>query len=345
MDSLRQVIELTRIRVVLFWREPEALFWVFAFPLVMAAVLGFAFRQSEVPPSVVAVLEGPGAEQLVETLTAVEGLEATLQGDPDAGHRDLRKGKIDVLVHPGELPRLQLDPQRTESVTARLRVLSGLAARAGQPIEQRVEIEPLTERGSRYIDFLFPGLLGMNLMGTGMWSIGFAIAELRQRKLLRRLLVTPMRRSSFLASFFLARLVFLVFELGILTSFGAFVLDVPFRGSFLAFAGLTLFGALTFSGLGLLAVSRVKTIQGASGMLNFVMMPMWLGSGVFFSYERFPEVMHPVLRLIPLTALNDALRGLMIDGDGLFDLTAPLLVLVGWAVIGFFAGLKLFRWE
>lgn len=345
MDELRQVLELTRVRVLLFWREPEALFWVFAFPLVLAAVLGFAFRSSTVPPSVVAVLDGPGAAELVERLAEVPHLEASLRTDAEAARRELRRGVVDVLVEPGETPRLALDPQRAESETARLRVLVGLAALDGDDLERRAEVTPLSERGSRYIDFLFPGLLGMNLMGTGMWSIGFAIAELRQRKLLRRLLVTPMRRSSFLASFFLARLVFLVFELGVLTGFGAFVLGVPFRGSVLAFAGLSVFGALTFSGLGLLAVSRVTTIQGASGMLNFLMMPMWLGSGVFFSYERFPEFLHPLLRLIPLTALVDALRNLMIDGSGLSELGAPFAVLAGWAVLGFAVGLRLFRWE
>lgn len=341
MGSLRELKELTRVRVLLFLREPEALFWVFAFPLVMAAVLGFAFRGGEPPASRVRVLEGPGAAELVARLER-NGLEVELAGDAAQIERDLRKGSVDVLVEVGTPPRLRFDPARSEALVARLRVEAALR---GEPSEAVAELVPEQDVGSRYVDFLFPGLLGMNLMGTGLWSIGFAIAELRQRKLLRRLLVTPMRRSSFLASFLLARLVFLVIEVAILAGFGTWVLDVPMRGSLSAFAFTALLGAVAFAGMGLLAASRVRTIQGASGMLNLVMMPMWLGSGVFFSYERFPEVLHPILRLIPLTALNDALRALMLDGESLSSQSGPLLVLAVWGAVSFVLAVRVFRWE
>ncbi len=341
MASLRELFELTRVRVLLFLREPEALFWVFAFPLVMAAVLGFAFRGGEPPQSRVAVLQAPGAAELVERLV-LAGLEVELAADPATAARDLHKGKVDVLIEVGTPPRLRFDPARQEALVARLRIESALR---GAPPEGLAELVPEQDVGSRYVDFLFPGLLGMNLMGTGLWSIGFAIAELRQRKLLRRLLVTPMRRSNFLASFLLARLVFLVLEVAILAGFGAWVLDVPMRGSLLAFGFTSLLGAIAFAGMGLLAASRVRTIQGASGMLNLVMMPMWLGSGVFFSYERFPEFLHPILRLIPLTALNDALRALMLDGETLASQSQPLLVLAVWGGVSFALAVRLFRWE
>lgn len=341
MASLRELFELTRVRVLLFLREPEALFWVFAFPLVMAAVLGFAFRGGEPPDSRVRVLEAQGAGELVERLSR-EGLEVARADDAQDAERDLRGGKIDVLVEVGSPPRLRFDPARQEALIARLRVESALR---GETLGATAELVPEQAVGSRYVDFLFPGLLGMNLMGTGLWSIGFAIAELRQRKLLRRLLVTPMRRSSFLASFLLARLVFLVLELATLAGFGTWVLDVPLRGSLPAFAFTALLGAVAFAGIGLLAASRVRTIQGASGMLNLVMMPMWLGSGVFFSYERFPEFLHPILRLIPLTALNDALRALMLDGETLASQASPLLVLAAWGGVSFALAVRLFRWE
>jgi len=341
MASLRELCELTRVRVLLFLREPEALFWVFAFPLVMAAVLGFAFRGGEPPASVVRVLAGDGAGALVERLTRA-GLEVELAPDVAVAERELRKGKVDVLVEDGAPPRLRFDPARQEALVARLRVEAALP---GDPPQAAAELVPEQAVGSRYVDFLFPGLLGMNLMGTGLWSIGFAIAELRQRKLLRRLLVTPMRRSNFLASFLLARLVFLVLEVAILAGFGAWVLDVPMRGSLFAFGFTSVLGAIAFAGMGLLAASRVRTIQGASGMLNLVMMPMWLGSGVFFSYERFPEFLHPILRLIPLTALNDALRALMLDGETLASQAAPLAVLCVWGGLSFLLAVRVFRWE
>jgi ABC-type polysaccharide/polyol phosphate export permease len=345
MGRFDQLLELSRVRLLLFVREPEALFWVFVFPLVLAVVLGFAFRNSEVQPSIVRVLPGLQAEALVERLAGTEHLDVELAEDAAVAAGELRRGKIDALVAVGDPPVVRLDPQRPEAEAARLRVL--LALGVGGPEEEAAlgRIEPVDERGSRYLDFLFPGLLGLNLMGTGMWTIGFAVAELRQKKVLTRLLVTPLRRSTFLASFLVARLVFLAFEVGVLVLFGAFVLDVPFEPSLPSFALLCVLGGITFAGLGMLATSRAKTIQGASGLMNLVMMPMWLLSGVFFSYERFPDVVQPLLRLLPLTALVDALRASMLDGDGLLALAAPLAVLAGWAALSFGVALRIFRWQ
>lgn len=238
-------------------------------------------------------------------------------------------------------PTLRYDPQRPESEIARLRVEEALQPREAPPVIR----EPIEIPGSRYIDWLFPGLLGMNLMGTGIWAIGFAIADMRQKKLLRRFLVTPMRRSSFLASFILSRGVFLVFELAVLLTFALTVLGVPLAGSFVTFALVCVFGSLAFAGLGLLVSSRAKTIEGVSGLMNVIMLPMWLFSGVFFSYEKFPEAAIPAIRALPLTALNDALRGVMLQGAGVLDLTLELGILLSWGVVSFAVALRVFRWK
>ena len=334
--------ELTRVRTLSFTRQLEAVFWVFAFPMILAGVLGFAFQENEPAPTEIGVLEAHADHSLVERLRADERVEVATFSESEAAALALRSGKIHaLLVDPsGETPEVRLDPMRPESEVARLRVLVA----AGALEAELIEVDEVKERGSRYVDFLFPGLLGMNLMGTGLWAIGFAVADLWQRKVLKRMLVTPMRRSSFLASFLLSRLVFLAAEVLALGLFGAFVLDVPFRGGLLGFSLLSLLGAIAFSGLGLLIASRVKTIEGVSGMLNLAMIPMWLGSGVFFSYERFPEFIQPVLRLLPLTALNDALRATMLDGESLASLAPELAVLVLWTVLPFFLALKIFRW-
>jgi ABC-type multidrug transport system permease subunit len=249
------------------------------------------------------------------------------------------------MIEPGDPPAMLFDPGRAEAATARVRVQRVLALAENPDAEPPLDLEPVTETGSRYVDFLFPGLLGMNLMGTGMWGIGFAIADVRRRKFLKRLLVTPMRRSSFFLSFMLSRLVFLFMEMVVLAGFGRWILGVPFEGSLIAFSIVALLGALTFAGLGILVASRVRTIEGVSGLMNFVMMPMWLASGVFFSYERFPEATHPFIRLLPLTGLNDALRGVMIDGESLFRLWPELALMVGWCVLTFVVALRIFRWE
>lgn len=332
--------ELSRIRLLAFLRSPEAVFWVFAFPLVLAAVLGWAFQSGGPPSSRVGLVRGISSEEVDLLLEQREGLERVHFDTREDAERSLLAGRVDLLVLAGRPPELRLDPVRAEAALARARVELALAG--GGPT---VSVQPVLEAGSRYVDFLFPGLLGMNLMGTGLWSIGFAVAEARQRKILKRMLVTPMRRSSFLASFLLSRLAFLAAEVVLLTGFGALVLGVPLRSSLALFALLNVVGAACFAAVGLLSASRVRTIEGASGMLNLVMMPMWLGSGVFFSYERFPEVVHPLLRALPLTALNDALRAAMLEGAGVAELLPELGVLAVWTVLPFALALRLFRWS
>ncbi len=346
MSSFNELWELTRTRTLLFLREPEILFWVFIFPMVLAAVLGFAFRNTGPSPNRVCVVGGGDAAALAERLSGAENLEVEHAEDLEEAELELRNGNYDALILPGSPPVVRLDPQRPEADAARLRIELGLAAPPADGDRDPVlELDEVTAIGSRYIDFLFPGLLGLNLMGTGMWSIGFGVADLRKRKILKRMLVTPMRRASLLLSFLLARLVWLFLEVALLTTFGVLVLDVPFRGGLFAFAALSVFGAMIFAGLGLLAASRVRTVEGASGMLNLIMMPMWLASGVFFSYERFPEAVQPVLRLLPLTALNDALRDVMLDGAGLLAVAPELGIQLAWGIVAFLVALNIFRWE
>jgi len=333
--------QLSRHRTLAFIRQPEAVFWVFAFPMILAAVLGFAFQGGEAAVSRVGVLESARDDgDWLARLEADELVEVEYFEAREAADRQLRGGHIDALVLSAVPVNVRLDPVRAEAELARLRVLVALGAADADELA----IEEVTETGSRYVDFLFPGLLGMNLMGTGLWAIGFAVADLRQRKVLKRLLVTPMRRSSFLASFLMSRLVFLALEVILLTGFGVWVLGVPLRANLVTFSALCILGAIGFAGMGLLAASRVKTIEGASGMLNLIMMPMWLGSGVFFSYERFPDAILPVLRALPLTALNDALRATMIDGAGVAQVWPQFAILGAWTVIPFVVALRIFRW-
>jgi len=291
------------------------------------------------------VVNGEGAERLLEAFALDEHLEVEIVADADEAFARLRKARVDGVVEAGDPPRFAFDPTRSEAATAQLRVERAIGLVENPGAEPAFALDPVTEIGSRYVDFLFPGLLGMNLMGTGMWGIGFAIADFRRRKFLKRLMVTPMRRSSFFLGFMNSRLVFLVLELGVLVSFGRWILGVPFRGDVLSFAVVSVLGAFTFAGLGILVASRARTIQGVSGIMNLVMMPMWLASGVFFPYERFPEAIHPVLRLLPLTPVNDALRAVMLDGESIFRLGPEIAVMAGWIALTFAAGLRIFRWE
>jgi ABC transporter DrrB family efflux protein len=205
--------------------------------------------------------------------------------------------------------------------------------------------ERVTERGARYIDFLIPGLLGMNLMGTGIWSLAFSITTARNRKILKRLIATPMRKTDYLLAQVFARLGFLIAELIVIVGFGWIFFGVGVRGSLLLMAVTCFLAAMSFCGIGLLIASRVSTIEGASGLANLVMMPMWLLSGVFFSYERFPEKAQPFIRALPLTALNDALRGVMNEARSWTALAPQLAIIAAWGVASFVVALKIFRWR
>ncbi len=327
-----------------FIREPEAIFWVFVFPVLLALGLGIAFRSRPAQSLRVAVQSGPEAAQLAEALDASGGLNADVLAPEDA-HDLLRTGRVALVVVPGDPTTYIFDETRSEGRLARLMADDAIQTAAGRTNVRQVSERHLTEPGSRYIDFLIPGLLGLNLMGSGMWGIGFTIVQKRRQRLLKRLLATPMRRSHFLLSFILSRLAFLILEVGALVGFGWIVFDVRVHGQILDLAVVAIVGALTFAGLGLLTASRAQTIEGVSGIMNVVMLPMWIFSGVFFSYANFPEAMQPFIQLLPLTQLNDALRSVMIDGATLSHSLVQLATLAGWGIVSFATALKIFRWH
>jgi ABC-type multidrug transport system permease subunit len=338
------VVELTRARLREFLREPEAVFWVFVFPILLAFALGIAFRTKVDPPVYVAVEQAAGADRLLDTLRSSPGIDARLL-PPARVDVALRNGDVQLVVKPGTPPVYRYDPSRAESRLARLAVDEALQAAAGRRDAWRARSEQVILPGSRYIDWLIPGLLGMNIMGTGLWGIGFTIVQARTKKLLKRLIATPMVRSQYLLAHLLARLVFLGLEVAALMIFAWLAFKVPMRGSLVAFLAIALLGALSFGGLGLLLASRARTIEAVSGLMNFAMLPMWVLSGVFFSSANFPAVIQPFIRALPLTALNDGLRAVMLDGLPLVRLGPQIGVLALWGVVCFSVALKIFRWR
>ena len=324
-------------------RQPEVLFWVFAFPLLLAVALGLAFRNR--PPEVirVAVEAGRGADSVAALLDRAHGLRATVQ-PPARAAEQLRKGSVALVVVPGDTVVYRFDSTRSESRMARFVTDDALQRALGRHDVQAVSEQKVMEKGSRYIDFLIPGLLGLNLMGTGMWGMGYAVVDARKRKLMKRLLASPMRRSQYLLSFIAARLVMLGPEVVLLLGFGMLAFGVPMRGSVVSLAALVLVGAMCFAGLGLLTASRARTVEMVSGLMNLVMMPMWIVSGVFFSSANFPALMQPLIKALPLTALNDALRAVILDGASLGAVAGPAAICAAWGAVSFAVALKIFRW-
>lgn len=342
------IVELTLVRLRLFFREPSALFWTFGFPVVLSFALGIAFRSR--PPDAVriAIEAGPSAERTLAELAPEQGREvrASIVSAPEA-HRQLRAGKVVLVVADAAVRTYRYDETRPEGRLAR-RLIDDLLQRA----EGRIDPTPIaddrvTESGARYIDFLVPGLVGLNLMSSSMWGIGFTIVEMRTKRLVKRMLATPMRRSDFLFSFVFVRALFVLVEVPVLFGFGSLVFGVHVVGSAALLMGLSLLGALAFAGIGLLVASRAQNTQTAGGLINLVMMPMFICSGVFFSTSKFPDGMQPYLRTLPLTVLNDALRAVTNEGAGLRDATVAVAVAVlgAWGVASFAAALKIFRWR
>ncbi len=375
--------QLTLSRFREFVREPEALFWVFAFPLLLAVALGLAFRDKAPDRIPIGLVAGAGTDRVTTALARSPVLLVRTMS-PGEAREALRTGKISLLIEPGTpVPAtpaaaapagppaparspaggaggpgapageagvrpswiFHFDQTRPDSRIARLEAEDALQRAAGRTDALAIRSALVTEKGSRYIDFLIPGLIGMNLMGTGIWSLAFGITTARQKQLLKRLVATPMRRSHYLLAQVLGRLVFLLPEIAILVGVGWLVFGVAVRGSLWLLLVTSLVGAMTFCGLGLLIASRARTIEGASGLANLVMLPMWLLSGVFFSSERFPERVHPLIRALPLTALNDALRGVITEGQSPAAVAAKLAIVAAWGLASFLVALRIFRWR
>ncbi|MGH9798115.1 MAG: ABC transporter permease, partial [Candidatus Polarisedimenticolia bacterium] len=336
------LLVLARLRELM--REPEVVFWIFIFPILLAVGLGMAFRNKPPDEIAVAIVDGPGAAATAATLPASGGFATTILDEAEAARR-LRLGKVAIVVVPGASYEYRFDPTRPDGALARQRVHDALQRGAGRTDPVGVRETPISEPGARYIDFLIPGLLGMNIMSGGMWGVGFAIVDMRSRKLLKRLIATPMRRSDFLGSIMTSRVLLVLMELALMLFFGWLVFDMVIRGSLWSIVLLALLGAFVFSGIGLLVACRTARIETASGLMNLVMLPMFVFSGIFFSADRFPAVIQPFVKALPLTALNDALRASILEGADLPSQAARIGVLLGWGIASFVVGLRVFRWN
>ena len=346
------LVELTLARLREFIREPELLFWAFVFPMLMSVAMAVAFPSGEARPALVGIATPPGGtagseaalEAARRVLADAPGIELR-ELVPGEDARALRDGDVHVVLVPTDPPTYRFDPARDESRVARLLVDEALKRAAGRADPWTAREEPVQSAGSRYVDWLIPGILGMNIMGTGMWGIGFSIVQARMRNLLKRLMASPMRRYEYLSAQLLARMVFLVPEVVVTLGFGALVLGMPMRGSVVAVLVVSVVGAIAFGALGLLAASRARTIEAISGLMNLMMLPMWVLSGVFFASSNFPEALQPVIRALPLTALIDALRAVVLDGVTLAGVRRELFVLLAWCVVASATALRAFRWR
>jgi len=348
-ESTSPLFELIKARLREFYREPGIVFWVFVFPLLMAMGLGLAFR-SKPPamPKIAVVLLDETSEQAAtwsNKLIVSSQLAAHRNDEAQAKHA-LARSEVDLIVTlKGSGATYTFDPKKETALPARLVVDQVLQKAAGRVDPVSTTDQTITEPGSRYIDFLIPGLIGMNLMGSSMWGVGYNLVVARKRKLLRRYAVTPMKRPHFLLSYFLSRSLFLTLELSVLVTFGALVFGTVISGSVLAFILASAVGAAAFAGISLIIGGQLDNTETANGWMNFVQLPMFVLSGAFFPYEHFPSWMHPAIQCLPLSALNDALRAVYNEGANLVTIAPQLGVLGVWGLLGFGIAVRTFKWQ
>jgi ABC-type multidrug transport system permease subunit len=356
------LLQLYLVRLRDFYRQPARVFWVYGFPTLLAIALGFAFQNRPPAPIAVDLVSGPGA---AEIRAAITSHNKALEREKDSGKPRLYAASIEVSEGPepkvkkrlntGKTPLVieprgsgswtyRYDPTRPEASAARQVIDDVLQEAAGRTNPKATQDVYVDEPGSRYIDFLIPGLIGLNAMGGGLWGIGFLVVNFRIAKLLKRFVATPMPRRDFLLALLGARLTFVLPDLAVLLLLGTWMFHMPIRGSLALVVAIDLLGALAFAGIGLLVGSRATTTEAVSGLMNLVMLPMWLCSGVFFSSERFPESVRPLIQALPLTQLVSALRRVILEGEGLPDVSSALLILAAWAVGTFLLALRFFRW-
>jgi ABC-2 type transport system permease protein len=338
------VLELTLARLREFVREPEALFWTFLFPIVMSVAMAIAFPAGGAQTVRVGIAPGDGSDALRAALSTAKDV-VVKDVPPDEQLRALRNGEVHLVIEPGSPPTYRFDPMRDESRLARLVVDDVLKGAAGRAEPWQAKEDLIAIPGSRYVDWLIPGIISLGIMNNGLWSIGFMTVQARLRKLLKRLAASPMRRRDYLMAPVLARLVFLGPEVAIPLVFGAIAFDMPIRGGVISIGLVTILGALMWGAVGLLMGSRVRTFEAASGLMNMISVPMWVLSGVFFASSNFPDALQPFIQLLPLTALVDAMRAVILEGASFPSIWNELAIMAGWTIVPFALALKIFKWR
>lgn len=334
---MRVLFSLLVIHLKKFFRQPAILFWAIGFPVIMAWILGVAFSQPDNPMVRIGVLSSSSVEiRSLPNIQFVPTTEATLR-------RDLRMGEFATYISlSGNKVIAHYDPNNQAAKLAYLTLEKSISDRRGG---SGLGVEKLSRQGSRYIDFLLPGLAALGVMNSALWGLGFATIEMRMKKMLRRMVATPMSKIAFLGSLVLARMLVGVVELAILFGFCTLYFDMVFLGSPLAFFAVFLSGTIAFCGFGILVASRTASTTVANGLINLVTLPMMILSGVFFSYRQFPDWAVSAIAYLPLTQLADAFRLLMHEPVGFSQVWVTVVVLLCTGVVTSVIGLRLFRWH
>jgi len=350
-----------------FVREPGILFWALVFPVMMAWVLGVAFSKKTALIQHVAYVKS-SSQTHVRLSEFLESSQVTYQqggagrvykksietkmgrlsfhlisASMDSAVMLLKRGQISLILQDtGDSLHYLFDPQGTD---ARFNyVVLSAAINHERVIYDSASVKVLSQEGTRYIDFLIPGLLAMGIMNDFLWGIGYGLIEIRSKKLLRRMVAAPMKKSLFIFSHFFARITLALFEAAVLLLFAWIYFRIRIQGSLIAFLMITLAGSFCFAGISILMASRTSSSRIGNSLINLISMPMMILSGIFFSYHNFPDFIIPVIQKLPLTMLADSIRSIMIEGTGLPENMPEFLILTALGAISFMAGMRLYKW-
>ena len=374
---LNQLRQLTMAQVRELIREPGVLFWGILFPILMSLGLGIAFtKKADIIRKVAVILPDRETVASDSSSNLIHFLEInceTFNPDDKEGYswkltlKDnklgnsiflfyemdwknammmLKRGTVNVVLaeNKGQV-EYHFDPMNSDAQLSYLK-LNGIIG-GGQIVasEGNPNIQPLTVKGTRYIDFLVPGLITMGVMMSCMWGISYGIIEKRSKKLLRRLVATPMRKSHFLVALITVRIIMNFIESAVLFLFALLVFKIVIQGSIAALLIMFLAGNIAFAGIAVFVSSHTSNTEVGNGLINFVVFPMMVLSGIFFSYHNFPDWSIPVIQKLPLTMMTDGIRSIFNEGAGFHEVTLPVLILVATGVVFFTAGLKIFKWH
>jgi ABC-type multidrug transport system permease subunit len=371
-----QLLQLIRALFLEIVREPGVLFWGILFPILMSLGLGLAFTKKADITRKIAVIGIESGNVRPEADSIIKGFLDTkceknsteinkwdwkyVISDEKLGNsvflfyrmewkealQLLKRGTINViLVGKDGLVDYHFDPMNPDAQLTYLKLENVIGKGPAIEEKSRSEIVPLTVKGTRYIDFLVPGLIAMGVMMSCMWGISYGIIEKRSKKLLRRLVATPMKKSHFLIAMIAVRIGMNFVESGVLFLFSVVAFGISIQGSVSALFLMFLAGNIAFSGIAVFVSSHTSNTEVGNGLINFVVFPMMILSGIFFSYQNFPDWSLPVIRNLPLSMLTDGIRSIFNEGAGYAEVALPILILTFTGTIFFAAGLKIFKWH
>lgn len=380
MDRPVKFNQLWQLIVALFReiiREPGVLFWGILFPILMSLGLGLAFTKKADVVRKIAVINDSDIHQAGNSNNIVtdflqnncekndKSIKSTwkwryVNKDEKLGNsiflfyemswkeamQLLKRGTVNViLLDANGSVEYHFDPMNPDAQLTYLKLGDIIGKGEILPTASSSEIKPLTVRGTRYIDFLVPGLITMGVMMSSMWGISYGIIEKRSKKLLRRLVATPMRKSHFLIALITVRIVMNFIESSVLFLFSLFAFKITIQGDISALIIMFLAGNIAFAGIAVFVSSHTSNTEVGNGLINFVVFPMMILSGIFFSYQNFPDWSLPVIRNLPLSMLTDGIRSIFNEGAGYPQVALPILILLSTGVLFFSAGLRIFKWH